>query len=127
MRLLSLFLRKCNLDLILSLTLSHTSLTCKDRLLQQALDLFSSMKTKGIKPNVVTYTSLIRGLYNSGCGDEAQRVLTEMLESNIAPNIKTYSMLVDMFCKDGCVDQAQSILKHMIEIGVPPNILTYSI
>uniref|UniRef100_A0A803KNL2 Pentatricopeptide repeat-containing protein n=1 Tax=Chenopodium quinoa TaxID=63459 RepID=A0A803KNL2_CHEQI len=44
---------------------------CKDRLLQEALDLFSSTKSEGIKPNVVTYTSLVRGLYNSGCGDDS--------------------------------------------------------
>uniref|UniRef100_A0A803KNK8 Pentatricopeptide repeat-containing protein n=1 Tax=Chenopodium quinoa TaxID=63459 RepID=A0A803KNK8_CHEQI len=100
MRLLSLFLRKYNLDLILSLTLFYTALS-----------------------SIVFART---GLYNSGSGDEAQRVLTEMLESNIAPNVKTYSMLVDMFCKDGCVDQAQSLIKHMTERGVPPNIITYS-
>uniref|UniRef100_A0A803KN41 Pentatricopeptide repeat-containing protein n=1 Tax=Chenopodium quinoa TaxID=63459 RepID=A0A803KN41_CHEQI len=74
---------------------------CKDRLLQQAMDLFSAMKTDGIQPNVVTYNSLIRGFYNSGCREEAKGVLTEMLKSNTAPNVATYNTLVDMFCKDG--------------------------
>uniref|UniRef100_A0A803KN50 Pentatricopeptide repeat-containing protein n=1 Tax=Chenopodium quinoa TaxID=63459 RepID=A0A803KN50_CHEQI len=100
---------------------------CKDSLLQQAMDLFSAIKTEGIQPDVVTYNSLIRGFYNSGCREEAKGVLTEMLKSNIAPDVTTFSMLVDMFCKDGNVEEAEAILRLMTDKGVAPDIITYTL
>ncbi|XP_057250115.1 pentatricopeptide repeat-containing protein At1g62930, chloroplastic-like [Beta vulgaris subsp. vulgaris] len=91
--------------------------------LKEALDLFTAMKSEGIKPDVVTYTSLIRGLYNSGSKVEAKDMLAQMLECNIAPSVITFSMLVDMFCKDGNVDEAQAILDYMIERAYAKNAL----
>ncbi|KAK4339146.1 hypothetical protein RND71_040608 [Anisodus tanguticus] len=38
---------------------------CKDRNLDDAINLLNEMKQKGIRPNIVTYSSLIDGLCNS--------------------------------------------------------------
>ncbi|XP_074264166.1 uncharacterized protein LOC141586747 [Silene latifolia] len=98
----------------------------KDKLISEALNLFSVMKTEGIKPNVYTYTSLMRGLFDIGRKGEAMEMLVEMMESNIEPNVATYSMLVDMHCKDKMTDAAEAILPIMIKRGLTPNVVTYS-
>uniref|UniRef100_A0A803KMX3 Pentatricopeptide repeat-containing protein n=1 Tax=Chenopodium quinoa TaxID=63459 RepID=A0A803KMX3_CHEQI len=113
----------CKPNLVIYNTIINS--LCKDSLLQQPMDLFSAMKTKGIQPDVVTYNTLVRGFYNSGCREEAKGVLTEMLKSNIAPTVETYSMLVDMFCKDGNVKEAQATLQLMTHKGVTPNIFIH--
>jgi len=38
----------------------------KDKLLPQALKLFSEMKSDGTSPNIITYTALVLGLCGSG-------------------------------------------------------------
>ena len=117
-------LRKCNQVLVSckpALIIYNTIIDslCKDRLLNDARDLFLAMKQRGIKPNVVTYTSLIRGLYNSGFQDEAEGMLTEMLESKNSPDVITLTNLIYMSCKDGNFFEEESILKLMIDRGTP--------
>ena len=51
---------------------------CKDKLVTVALNLLSEMMSKGIKPNLVTYNSLIQGLCNFGQWKEVKNLLIEM-------------------------------------------------
>ncbi|KAK9673443.1 hypothetical protein RND81_12G168300 [Saponaria officinalis] len=94
----------CKPDLVMYSTLNDS--LCNDTLLDEALTFFSVMKTA---PDVLTYTSIIRGLFNVCRKRDAKEMLGEMSESNIVPNVTTYSMLVDMHCKDGMMDEAESV------------------
>ncbi|XP_074279726.1 uncharacterized protein LOC141605004 [Silene latifolia] len=98
----------------------------KDKLVTEALNLFSVMKTEGIKPDVFTYNSMIRGMFNLGCKGEAKEMLVEMMESNIELNVATYNMLVDVYCKDKMTDDAEAILPIMIKRGLTPDVVAYS-
>uniref|UniRef100_A0A803L4F6 Pentatricopeptide repeat-containing protein n=1 Tax=Chenopodium quinoa TaxID=63459 RepID=A0A803L4F6_CHEQI len=94
-----------------------------------ALTLLTKMRSAGhCKPGLVLLLIVFvrTGLYNSGCREEANGVLTEMLESNIAATVETYNTLVDMFCKDGNVEEAEATLQRMTHRGVAPNIITYN-
>lgn len=44
---------------------------CKDRMVDDALQLFNEMTQKGVPVNVLTYSSLIHGLCNFGREKEA--------------------------------------------------------
>jgi len=65
MLLLSLCLGVWNPVTFASPTLSYIKQVidglCKDKELDEALDLFSQMKSRGISADIITYTSLIRG------------------------------------------------------------------
>ncbi|KAL7208666.1 hypothetical protein ACSBR1_030412 [Camellia fascicularis] len=50
----------CKHDIVVYTTIIDN--LCKDRMVDDALKLFSEMKEQGIRKNVVTYTSLIHGL-----------------------------------------------------------------
>jgi len=84
------------------------------------------MKGKGVRPDVVTYTSLINGLYNFGKWNEAREMLREMLESGILPDVHMLTVLVSALSKKGKTKEAEELFEVMEEIGLDPNIVTYS-
>ena len=90
----------------------------KDKRMNEALDIFSYMKAKGISPTVVSYNSLIQGLCNCSQWKEASAILNEMTSLNIMPDNVTFNVLVDTFCKEGKVSEAQGVLKTMTEMSV---------
>ncbi|KAL7252603.1 hypothetical protein ACSBR1_007216 [Camellia fascicularis] len=99
---------------------------CKDRLVTEALKLFSDMIDNGISPNVITYTSLIQGVCCLGEWKEAIRLLNEMLGKNVSPNVQTFTILVDALCEEGMAKEAQYVVELMIQRGVVPNVVTYN-
>uniref|UniRef100_A0A803KMQ3 Pentatricopeptide repeat-containing protein n=1 Tax=Chenopodium quinoa TaxID=63459 RepID=A0A803KMQ3_CHEQI len=120
---------------------------CKDRLLQQAINLFSAMKIEGIQPDVVTYTSLVRGFYNSGFREEAkdglvveaEAILRHMTDKGVAPDITvlylmkgitpdvvTYNTLIDGLCKTNRLTLARELFTDMQAHGVTPDVFTYN-
>ncbi|XP_065626939.1 putative pentatricopeptide repeat-containing protein At1g12700, mitochondrial [Quercus suber] len=82
---------------------------CKDILVIEALNLLPEMKSKGIQPNVVTYTCLIQGLRNFGRWREATTLLNEMTQRKAMPNLQTFSILVDTLCKEGMLTKANEV------------------
>ncbi|KAK2973890.1 hypothetical protein RJ640_013944 [Escallonia rubra] len=62
---------------------------CKDRMVDDALILFTEMIEKCIPPNVVTYNSMIHGLCINERWNDAIRLLREMVERKIFPDVHT--------------------------------------
>ncbi|TKY62827.1 Pentatricopeptide repeat-containing protein [Spatholobus suberectus] len=62
------------------------------------------MLERGIEPNAVVYTILIRVFCNEGRMGEAEGVFGRMRESGVVmPNLYTYKTLMDGYCKMGDV------------------------
>ncbi|XP_057550475.1 putative pentatricopeptide repeat-containing protein At1g12700, mitochondrial [Amaranthus tricolor] len=97
----------------------------KDGLINEAVNLFSEMQVKGIRPNVVTYNILIRGMCNLARWKEAED-MHETVAKNLIPQVSTYSMLIDMYCKDGMIDEAEAVFRLMTEKGQVPDLITYN-
>ncbi|KAF5962200.1 hypothetical protein HYC85_003409 [Camellia sinensis] len=98
---------------------------CKDRMVDDAMKLFSKMNEQGIRPDVITYTSLIHGLCNFGWWKKATEILREMLDSGIAPNVRTFNVLVDAACtKEGRMKEEDGVFEVMIQRGVDPDVVT---
>lgn len=51
------------------------------------------MPTKGLVPNVVTYTAVISGLSKEGRSGEALRLYNQMIEAGVIPDAAAYSAL----------------------------------
>ncbi|KAK8358767.1 hypothetical protein V6Z12_A04G045600 [Gossypium hirsutum] len=95
-------------------------------LLKEALNLFTELKVKGIRPDVVAYSCLIHGMCNLGQLEEAPRLLNEMVDNNISLNIVTYTILIGALCKKRMISKAVEIVDTMRKQGIEPNVVTYS-
>jgi pentatricopeptide repeat protein len=83
---------------------------------------FKDLLDSGLRPNVVHYTTLMKGLVNAGHLDDAAGVLRCMLQSpDTAPDVVTYSMLVQAHADRGTVGEAVQVLKQMLHHGIKPD------
>ncbi|KAG5053184.1 hypothetical protein GLYMA_02G271600v4 [Glycine max] len=95
---------------------------------QLVLDKLSLMKEKGICPNVVMYTSVIKCLASCGWLEDAERLLGEMVRDGVSPCAATYNCFFKEFRgrKDG--ESALRMFKRMKEDGLcMPSSHTYVI
>ncbi|MQL91564.1 hypothetical protein Taro_024173 [Colocasia esculenta] len=67
---------------------------CSQPRLADARGIFLDMKTRGHRPDVVSYTALIGGFGRAGQLDSAQQLFDEMTMAGVPPNSLTYSALI---------------------------------
>ncbi|KAL6190700.1 hypothetical protein ACLB2K_037094 [Fragaria x ananassa] len=92
-----------------------------------AARLFDKMVVGGhCQPNVVTFSTLIKGFCAIGNNTAAIQLLGKMEANGCEPNIFTYSTIIDSLGKDTLVDQAKNLFAEMIGRGIAPNIVTYT-
>ncbi|KEH42227.1 pentatricopeptide (PPR) repeat protein [Medicago truncatula] len=97
-------------------------LACKDRLINQAYDLYSEMKLHGnnVSPNSHTYHHLIFGYCIIGQFKQAIRLFKEFKASiNIRPCLLTIAVT------EREVKSAKSVVAVMIKGGLRPNVASY--
>ncbi len=87
---------------------------------EEAKNIITKMRTLGISPNVVTYSSIIDKCANY---DQAMEVLSEMKAHDLIPNVVTYSSIITK-CKN--YDQAMEVLSEMKAHDLIPNVVTYN-
>jgi pentatricopeptide repeat protein len=74
----------------------------------------------GCHPNVVTFNTLIRGLFRERRIDEGIGMVYEMIELRCQLSDVTCEILVDGLCKEGRVFQACDLLMELSKRGVLP-------
>ena len=79
---------------------------CKAQAVDRAEVVLQQMISKGVKPNIRTYTCLIRGHLFTGQWEEVVRRFKEMSSRGIEPNDFTYGLLLDYLCKNGNCSEA---------------------
>ncbi|EEF39245.1 pentatricopeptide repeat-containing protein, putative [Ricinus communis] len=97
--------------------------------------LFHDMKSKGIEPNVFTYSSLMDGLCKDGCSSQALELLKMMKNKRHKPNLITYNTLINGLygkiinglCENSKLQEAANFLDEMVLAGISPNRLTWSL
>uniref|UniRef100_A0ACD5TH83 Uncharacterized protein n=1 Tax=Avena sativa TaxID=4498 RepID=A0ACD5TH83_AVESA len=85
------------------------------------------MTENGLPPDVVTYSTLIRGLCSAGRVAEALGVLDLMLEEGCRPNAHTYTPIMHAYCTAGMIHEAKRLLDSMIAAGCAPSTVTYNV
>ncbi|GKC54395.1 pentatricopeptide repeat-containing protein [Tanacetum coccineum] len=87
--------------------------------ISEANELLKEMEAKGCSPSVVTYTSLIHGLFQLNYLDEAKALLQEMeaikvmISKRHKPNMVTYSTLLHGLCKEKNLRDGLKIFDRM--------------
>ncbi|PIN00192.1 hypothetical protein CDL12_27310 [Handroanthus impetiginosus] len=91
------------------------------------VELFQELPGKlSIKPNVISYTSVIKAFCEMGSFDSAISMLEDMEKNDVAPNATTFGSLLDAFYVNGRLSEAENIWNLMEEKEVIPDLRCYN-
>eukprot|EP00903_Cladosiphon_okamuranus_P006597 g6444.t1 len=94
---------------------------------EKALDLFRGMMYNNVKPNVMTFNTLMAGLNKARVPSITVGLYEEMMQvGGLLPDVYTYSSLVSAYARLGDVEAAVKVLSDMAKSGVKPNRFTLS-
>ncbi|KAH0726125.1 hypothetical protein KY289_002102 [Solanum tuberosum] len=88
---------------------------CKRVEIDKAIDLVREMSLKQLKPGIVTYTTVLQGLFRVGRFSHAQKMYDEMRVLGFKPDTHshTYCIMLDGLCKNGHVEEALVFLQEL--------------
>lgn len=81
---------------------------------KDALMLFESMKTVGIKPDGITMVGILSACSHTGLVEKGTEYFYSMnRDYGVIPNSKHYTCMVDLLGRAGRLDEAQNLMKNM--------------
>ncbi|KAF0892317.1 hypothetical protein E2562_014875 [Oryza meyeriana var. granulata] len=84
---------------------------------KKALALFNSMKEKGLKPDAVTFLSVISACNYSGLVDEGLALYRSMDSFGLSATPQHHCCVVDLLAKAGRVEEAYEFIQGLGEEG----------
>ena len=87
---------------------------------------YEEMKELGVKPDIVTYNSLIDVFCKGRELEKAYGVVARMREEDILPDVITYTSIIGGLGLVGQPDKARDMLKEMKEHGCYPDVAAYN-
>jgi len=100
---------------------------CRTGRMERAEQLFADLETTG-SPDVVTYSTMVKGYCMSGDIDQGFKVLRKMLASNrCAPDEILFNSLLDGCARQHRVEEALALVEDMHKHHVQPSNYTLSI
>ncbi|KAG0462981.1 hypothetical protein HPP92_021457 [Vanilla planifolia] len=76
--------------------------------------------------NIRDYSKLIDVHSKAGRIQDAERILSKMLEKGIQPDVLTSIILVHMYCKSGDLNRAKEAFEKLKQEGFQPDLAVYS-
>ncbi|KAL0441888.1 UNVERIFIED_CONTAM: Pentatricopeptide repeat-containing protein, mitochondrial [Sesamum radiatum] len=93
----------------------------------KVIELFQELPGKlSIKPNVISYTSVIRAFCEMGSLDAAMSMLDDMEKNDVEPNVVTFDTLLGAFYSSGRFSEAENLWSLMEEKRVIPDLRCYN-
>lgn len=89
----------------------------------QALTL---MEEFGVKPDVVTFSTIMDAWSSAGLMGKCQEIFDDMVKAGIEPDIHVFSILAKGYVRAGEPQKAESILTSMRKYGVHPNVVMFT-
>ncbi|XP_068643601.1 pentatricopeptide repeat-containing protein At4g33990 [Aristolochia californica] len=81
---------------------------------EKVLDMFREMQEEGVKPDHVTFVSLLSACSHAGLIDEGQKYFHDMRRVySVEPNLKHYACMVDLLGRAGHLDAAYKFITSM--------------
>lgn len=94
--------------------------------LGEAIQIKKLMESRGLKPDVYTYTVMMSGYTNGGQMEEACKLLSEAKKKHSKLTPVTYHTLIRGYCKLEEFDKALKLLAEMKDFDVQPNVDEYN-
>merc|ERR1719326_2054534 len=86
------------------------------------------MKAQGVEPNIITFSTMLKGHCQNGNMQEGFSILEQMKkEAHLKPDEIVYNSLLDGCATNNLVDEGMRLLEEMQSSGVAPNNFTLSI
>ncbi|KAJ0716928.1 putative tetratricopeptide-like helical domain superfamily [Helianthus annuus] len=102
-------------------------LVLEDRIIEAERLFKKLIKQKLCEPDVVMYSTMIKGLCKFGNNDIAIGLLRLMDERGCKPNVVVYSTIIDSLCKDKLIEDASKLFNEMVFAkGIQPDVITYN-
>jgi pentatricopeptide repeat protein len=92
----------------------------------QTEKVWKDMINDGLKPNVVTFTTLLSLYAKKGDIGRAEQVWDDMIKVGLTPNIASYNTLLSAYTKIGDIMKSQKLLSNMTKEGIKPDIKTHT-
>jgi pentatricopeptide repeat protein len=92
-----------------------------------AINIWKDMRTRGVKPSVHAYATIIHAHGSAGDWKEAIKKFDQMVNNGIAPDVIACTALVDALASNGCCMRAEKVVEWMKTKGVHPNVRTYTV
>ncbi|KAF6148271.1 hypothetical protein GIB67_012046 [Kingdonia uniflora] len=93
-----------------------------------ALNVYEEMKALGVKPNLVTYNTLLDAMGRgkrpwkaNGKVSEAENMLNEMLETGFEPNIYVLTSIIQCYGKANQTDDVVRAFDRHQDLGITPD------
>eukprot|EP00250_Pteridium_aquilinum_P001898 c12105_g1_i1 orf=650-2863(-) len=99
---------------------------CKNKKLDQAVEVLRDMQRRGLSPDTFTYNSLIYGSFKKGRPGMGFAFATQMIDGGCSPDLITYTLMVEFFLKEGELDDALALLNEMTCNGYRPDTIIYN-
>ncbi|KAJ8649784.1 hypothetical protein MRB53_002807 [Persea americana] len=81
---------------------------------REAVEQFKEMKKAGLKPNKVTFLSVLNACSHGGLVEEGLSFFSDMVnEFGMAPEIKHYGCIIDMLGRSGRLEEAEKMATEM--------------
>ncbi|CAN6216325.1 unnamed protein product [Urochloa humidicola] len=90
-------------------------------------ELLLQMSQLGVRPNVVTFTTVISGWCSMADMESAIRVYEKMRKAGVHPNLRTFETLIWGYSEQKQPWKAEEVLQMMQETGVKPKQTTYAL
>ncbi|KAK4757750.1 hypothetical protein SAY87_019051 [Trapa incisa] len=80
---------------------------------REAIEFFKRMEGSHVKPDELTFLSVLSACAHGGLVDEGMTIFSQMENYGLVPNIKHYGCLVDLLARSGRLREAYSLIKSM--------------
>lgn len=91
-----------------------------------ALNLFEEMKALGVRPNLVTYNTLLNAMHKAERPWQVKTIYTEMCKSGVVPDRYTYVVLIRAYSKGRYSNDALSVYQKTKEEGMQLDVILYN-
>ena len=79
----------------------------------EAMEIFADMRRSHLKPNSVTFVSVLSACSHSGLLNEGRHWFNAMKDHNIDPGLEHYACMVDLLGRSGRLKEALALIKSM--------------
>ncbi|EAZ05871.1 hypothetical protein OsI_28108 [Oryza sativa Indica Group] len=107
-------------------TVTFNSLMSFETDYKEVSNIYDQMQRTALKPDVVSYSLLIKAYGKARREEEALAVFEEMLDAGVRPTRKSYNILIDAFAISGLVEEAHTVFKAMRRHRVEPDLCSYT-
>lgn len=100
---------------------------CDMDILDKAYMVMIEMEKAGVKPDVVTYTTLISAFYKSNRWEVGNGLWNLMVMKGCLPNLATFNVRIQYLVNRRRAWQANSLMGMMEYLGITPDEVTYNL